>query len=504
MRRREFITLLGGAAAAWPVVARAQQNQSSAVRPLIGVLSQLSAAAAAHNIAAFRAALRDLGYVEGRSATLELRYGDGAPERMAPLANELVALKPDVLFAAGKAAALAARRATQTIPIVMTTPEDPIASGLANTIAKPGGNITGTWLLGDDALVGKRLELLLLAVPALSRVGIIVNPDDPSDALTVTRLPEVARALGVTVEKFAVRDVSTLDGVSAQIVRAGVQGVLVGPGPMLVSSRAAITRMVAQLSLPGMYGFREFADVGGLMSYGPNLPDLHRQSARLVGRILKGEQPAELPIELPTRYELIVNLKTAKAIRLEIPDSFLLLADEQANPGKINMASPGSGSTPHVNGELFKVMTGTNMVHVPYRSAAAVMTDLLSGQVQLYFGTTASSLEYVRTGKLRPLAVTTERRLNALPDIPAVAEFVPGYEATSWYGVGAPKGTSMKIIEKLNKEIDAGVADSKIKARLADLGGLALTGSSSDFGKLIVEETEKWATVIKFAGIKAD
>jgi tripartite-type tricarboxylate transporter receptor subunit TctC len=168
------------------------------------------------------------------------------------------------------------------------------------------------------------------------------------------------------------------------------------------------------------------------------------------------------------------------------------------------MASPGSGSTPHVNGELFKVMTGTNMVHVPYRSAAAVMTDLLSGQVQLYFGTTASSLEYVRTGKLRPLAVTTERRLNALPDIPAVAEFVPGYEATSWYGVGAPKGTSMKIIEKLNKEIDAGVADSKIKARLADLGGLALTGSSSDFGKLIVEETEKWGKVVKFAGIKAD
>jgi putative ABC transport system substrate-binding protein len=328
VRRRELIALLGGATVGWPLTARAQQRQSSAARPLIGVLSQLSAAAAAHNIAAFRSALRDLGYVEGRSTTLELRYGDGAPERMAPLANELVALKPDVLFAAGKAAALAARKATQTIPIVMTTPEDPIASGLANTIAKPGGNITGTWLLGDDALVGKRLELLLLAVPALSRVGIIVNPDDPSDALTVARLPEAARALGVTVEKFAVRDVSTLDGVSAQIVRAGVQGLLVGPGPMLVSGRAEITRMVAQLSLPGMYGFREFADVGGLMSYGPNLPDLHRQSARLVGRILKGEQPAELPIELPTRYELIVNLKNAKAIRLEIPDSFLLLADE--------------------------------------------------------------------------------------------------------------------------------------------------------------------------------
>src|ERR1700758_1568514 len=160
------------------------------------------------------------------------------------------------------------------------------------------------------------------------------------------------------------------------------------------------------------------------------------------------------------------------------------IAYAKANPGKINMASPGIGSTPHVNGELFKVMTGTNIVHVPYRSLAAVMTDLLSGQVQLYFGTTASSLEYVIAGKLRALAVTIERRLDALPDIPAVAEFVPGYEASGWFGVGAPSNTPVEIIDKLNKEIDAGVADPKMKARLADLGGIALTGSPSDFGKL--------------------
>src|ERR1700756_2371734 len=180
------------------------------------------------------------------------------------------------------------------------------------------------------------------------------------------------------------------------------------------------------------------------------------------------------------------------------------IAYAKANPGKINMASPGIGSTPHVNGELFKMMTGTNLVHVPYRSAAAVMTDLLSGQVQLYFGTTASSLEYVRTGKLRPLGVTIERRLDALPEIPTVAEFVPGYEASNWYGVGAPKATPAEVIDKLNKEIDAGVADPKMKARLADLGGIALTGSPSDFGKFIVEETEKWGKVVKFAGVKAD
>ena len=180
------------------------------------------------------------------------------------------------------------------------------------------------------------------------------------------------------------------------------------------------------------------------------------------------------------------------------------IAYAKANPGKINMASPGIGSVPHVNGELFKVMTGINMVHVPYRSAAAVMADLLSGQVQLYFGTTASSLEYVRTGKLRALAVTIERRLDALPDIPTVGEFVPGYEASNWYGVGAPKNTPAEIVAKLNKEINAGVADPKMKVQLTDLGGVALRGSPSDFGKLIAEETEKWGKVVKLSGAKLD
>src|SRR6478672_5637097 len=180
------------------------------------------------------------------------------------------------------------------------------------------------------------------------------------------------------------------------------------------------------------------------------------------------------------------------------------IAYAKANPGKINMASVGIGSTPHINGELFKVMTGTNMVHVPYRGAAAVMTDLLSGQVQLYFGTTASALEYVRTGKLRALAVTIERRLDALPDIPTVGDFVPGYEASNWYGIGAPRNTPVEVIEKLNKETNAGLADPKIKARIADLGGSLLTGSPADFGRLIADETEKWGKVVKFVGIKAD
>jgi tripartite-type tricarboxylate transporter receptor subunit TctC len=202
----------------------------------------------------------------------------------------------------------------------------------------------------------------------------------------------------------------------------------------------------------------------------------------------------------------IISFPYIMVVNPSVPAKTLpeFIAYAKANPGKISMASPGIGSTPHVNGELFKVMTGTNMVHVPYRSAAAVMTDLLSGQVQLYFGTTASSLEYVRTGKLRVLAVTSEHRLDALPEIPTVAEFVPGYEASNWYGVGAPKATPVEIIDKLNKEISAGLADPNMKARLADLGGAVLAGSPADFGKLIADETEKWGKVVKFAGIKAD
>ena len=325
MRRREFITLVGGAAA-WPLAARAQQQ--APVRPLIGVLSPLSAAAAARQIAAFRSALRELGYVDGRNATLELRYGDGVPERMPTLAIELAALKPDVLFAASSPGALAAQAATRTIPIVIVAAENPVASGFASTIAKPGGNITGTWLLGDDALVGKRLEFLKLAVPGLARIGVLINPDDQTDALNVPRVPVAARALGVDFQVYEVRDVAKLDVVAAKVAGAGVQALFVGQGATLNSGRAEVVAMAARLKLPAIYGFRDFADAGGLMSYGPNLPDIYRQSARLVGRVLKGERPADLPIELPTRYELVVNLKTAKALGLMIPDSFVLLADE--------------------------------------------------------------------------------------------------------------------------------------------------------------------------------
>jgi tripartite-type tricarboxylate transporter receptor subunit TctC len=176
----------------------------------------------------------------------------------------------------------------------------------------------------------------------------------------------------------------------------------------------------------------------------------------------------------------------------------------KANPGKLNMASAGNGNLSHVAGELFKAMAGVNILHVPYRGGAPPMTDLLGGQVQVYFGTISESIEYIRTGRLRALAVTTAMRSDVLPDIPALGEFVPGHEASGWQGICAPRNTPTDVIDKLNKEINAGIADPKLEARLADLGSTPLKGSPADFGKFIADETEKWAKVIKFAGIRAE
>jgi len=180
------------------------------------------------------------------------------------------------------------------------------------------------------------------------------------------------------------------------------------------------------------------------------------------------------------------------------------IAYAKANPRKLNMASPGNGSPNHVSGELFKMMTGVDMVHVPYRSGGPALTDLLGGQMQVMFPAIVSSIEYIRADRLRALAVTAATRSDELPDIPTVAEFVPGYEASNWFGVGAPKTTPAETVEKLNEEINAGLADPKIKARLAELGAMVLAGSPADFGKLIAEDTEKWAKVVKSAGIKPE
>ena len=206
------------------------------------------------------------------------------------------------------------------------------------------------------------------------------------------------------------------------------------------------------------------------------------------------------PVAGLTRDPNVMEVNPAVPVKT-VPE---FIAYAKANPGKINMASGGIGSVQHVAGELFKMMTGIQMNHVPYRGAGQALPDLLAGQTQVMFDVTSSSIEYIRTGKLRALAVTTATRAEALPDVPTVGDFVPGYEATSPRGVGAPKNTPAEIIDKLNREINAGLADPRMKARLADLGGMLLPGTPADFGKLMADETEKWAKVVKFSGAKAE
>ena len=243
---------------------------------------------------------------------------------MPSLARELVALNPDVILTGAISGVLAAYNATRTIPIVTITPEDPVKAGFAQSIARPGGNVTGTWNLGG----AKGLDFFKLALPSLTRVGVMFNPNEPVDALQIPELPDVARSVGVAIEFIEVRDLSNLDAVAARVTNADVQGLFLGPAPFWLSARTDITAMAARLKIPAVYSWREFVDAGGLMSYGFSLPDLYRQSARLVDKILKGEKPGDLPFEVPARYELIVNLKTAKVMGLNISDSFLLIADE--------------------------------------------------------------------------------------------------------------------------------------------------------------------------------
>src|SRR5215469_7612440 len=202
----------------------------------------------------------------------------------------------------------------------------------------------------------------------------------------------------------------------------------------------------------------------------------------------------------------IVGVSNVVEIHPSVPANTLpeFIAYAKANPGKINMGSAGNGSSSHMAGELFKMMAGVNLVHVPYRGQGPAMTDLLGGQLQVIFATTPGTTEYVRIGKLHALAVTTSIRAEALPDVPTVADFVPGYESSQWYGLGTPKGTPAEIVDKLNREVNAGLVDAKMKARFADLGGSVLPGPPANFGKLIAEETEKWGKVVKFAGIKAE
>jgi putative tryptophan/tyrosine transport system substrate-binding protein len=264
--------------------------------------------------------------VEGSNITIELRFAEGAIERLPNLVTELVALKPAVIVAGSPPAALAARNVTRTIPIVINSSENPVVLGLAGSLARPGGNVTGFWF-DDEGLTGKRFELLKEALLGTARVGIIVNPNDASDNNILKSLPAVARALDLTVRVFEVRAPTELESAFMTATREDLQGLQISLAPLFFSHRATLATLAAKARLPAIYGMREFATVGGLMSYGASLPDIYRRLAGFVDKILKGTSSADLPIQRPTKFELVINLKTAKGMGLTMPESFLLRAD---------------------------------------------------------------------------------------------------------------------------------------------------------------------------------
>jgi putative tryptophan/tyrosine transport system substrate-binding protein len=323
--RRAFITLLSGAVAAWPLAARAQQS----AMPVIGVMSPLSVATASRNLAALRGGLRDLGYIEGRNIKIEPRFAEGMAERFPALVADLATLKPAVILVGSTSAILAARKVTRTIPLIwFGSVDDPVALGLVESFAHPGGNVTGFLLSSDARMVSKRLELLRDAAPGFSRVGVLLAPDYATADGTMKSITPAARGLGIDVRVYEVRSGVELEPALAAAVRDGVQALYVSEAPHLLVLRAEIAAQVANVRLPAMYSFREYVQSGGLMSYGSDLPDLYRRAAAYVDKILKGNNPGELPLQSAEKFELVVNLKAAKALGLTIPESFLLRADE--------------------------------------------------------------------------------------------------------------------------------------------------------------------------------
>jgi putative ABC transport system substrate-binding protein len=268
-----------------------------------------------------------LGYVEGQNLLLEIRSAEGRPDRLPGLAAEILSTRPDVLVTAGSEAILTLKRATDVIPIIMATVMDPVALGITPSLAKPGGNLTGLAILSLE-LTSKRLQLLKEAFPRLSRVAVLWNPDNPGNALVLKEVETAAHALGLSWQGFAVQRPDKLVGAFEAVVGAQCNGILAIEDSVLFSHLSRIVESAARSRLPAMYAFRQFADAGGLMSYGPNTPDSFRRAAVYVDKILKGAKPGDLPVEQPTKFELVINLKTAKALGLTIPQTLLLRADQ--------------------------------------------------------------------------------------------------------------------------------------------------------------------------------
>jgi putative ABC transport system substrate-binding protein len=323
-RRRFLVTSLAGALAA-PLVAKAQPV-GKVYR--IGYLSASSGTSNPRVLEAFRQGLRELGWVEGQNIVIEYRWAEGRFDRLADLAAELVRLKVDVIVAAPTPAALAAKNATGTIPIVGMSLTDPVGLGLIASLARPGGNVTGvSYSVGAD-IFGKDLELLKEVVPRVRRVAVLSNPASPARPRTISNVKGAARSLGLQLQLVEARGPEDFDGVFAAMAQERVGALLVVTDPAFIPHRARLVDLATKNRLPSIFTQREDAEAGGLMSYGPRLSDLHRRGAIYVDKILKGAKPADLPVEEPVKFELVINLKTAKALGLTIPPSLLLRADQ--------------------------------------------------------------------------------------------------------------------------------------------------------------------------------
>jgi putative ABC transport system substrate-binding protein len=323
MRRRDFIALVGGAGA-WPIAARAQKP----AMPVIGFLNNQSPDTNADRLRAFRQGLKDTGYVEGENAAIEYRWAENQPDRMPVLATELVRRQVALIVTTiGTAPALVAKAATTTIPIVFAVGEDPVRLGLVANLARPGGNLTGINYLNSE-LVAKRLELLREMVPAATRVAVLVSPTGPTAETTLRDVQPAARAMGIQVQIFRAGTSREIDTAFANMVQERVDAVYVGNETFFNSRRVQLVHRATLHKLPTAYSQRQYAEIGGLMSYGSNVTGAFRQVGVYAGRILKGAKPADLPVVQATKFELIINAQTARMLGLTVPEKLLAVADE--------------------------------------------------------------------------------------------------------------------------------------------------------------------------------
>jgi putative tryptophan/tyrosine transport system substrate-binding protein len=326
MRRREFITLFGGAAATLPLAARAQQPAGRVYR--VGYLAIGSQELQIHLSNAFEQGLRSLGYRVGENVVIEYRFANGEMERLPALAADLVRFGVDIIVTGFNPNTVAAMKATTTIPIVMTNSSDPVGAGLVASLARPGGNVTGISSDTGQEIYGKRIELLKEISPNLSRVGILGNPDFAPNQARLTSMREATQALGLALVPAEARGLDALEQAFATMVRERAQVLVVLSDGVLFNCRGQIGVMAVRNRLPAISVVREYAEAGLLLTYGPDLPDLFRRSAALVDKIFKGAKPADLPVEQPTKFELVINLKTAKALGIIVPPTLLTRADE--------------------------------------------------------------------------------------------------------------------------------------------------------------------------------